>query len=153
MKGMTLTLALVAALTGIWGWNPATGRSKPASSNDQKVPGHAWTSDTNAARPAADEKIPGFRVQLYQGASRTKAKEIRDLTVQAYPKLGVYMVYRQPDFRVRVGDFRDKGEATAYLNLMKTEFPSAFVVPDKVLLYPKAARVEEPSLEQDGFED
>jgi hypothetical protein len=111
------------------------------------------TEDTLLNRAAPEKKIPGFRVQLYQGSSRARAKEIRDLTVQAYPKLGVYMVYRQPDFRVRVGDFRDKGEATAYLNMMKADFPSAFVVPDKVLLYPKTVQEGEPTLEQDGYED
>jgi hypothetical protein len=153
MKGLFLTLAWVAMLTGIWGSNPAIGGSKPSPTEHKPVSGQSWVLDTNAVQPAVDEKIPGFRVQLYQGSSRTKAKEIRDLTVKAYPKLGVYMVFRQPDFRVRVGDFRDKGEATTYLNLMKSDFPSAFVVPDKVLLYPKAAREEEPSLEQDGFED
>jgi hypothetical protein len=37
--------------------------------------------------------------------------------------------------------------------MMKSDFPSAFVVPDKVLLYPKTEQTGEPTLEQDGYED
>ncbi len=99
------------------------------------------------------EKIPGFRVQVYQGSSRAKAKEIRDLMVQQYSKLGVYMGFRQPDFRVRIGDFRDKAEAQAYLQMLKSEYPSAFVVPDKVLIYSNVSEEGVPTLNQDVFED
>lgn len=110
-------------------------------------------TDTGSTAAPDQDKIPGFRVQVYQGSSRAKAKEIRDRMVMQYSKLGVYMGFRQPDFRVRVGDFRDKAEAQAYLLMLKGEFPSAFVVPDKVLLYPKTSEEGAPTLDQDGFED
>jgi hypothetical protein len=110
-------------------------------------------SDSGSKAASDQEKIPGFRVQVYQGSSRAKAKEIRDLMVQQYSKLGVYMGFRQPDFRVRIGDFRDKAEAQAYLQMLKSEYPTAFVVPDKVLLYPKAYEEGVPNLNEDGFED
>ncbi|MBM3446762.1 MAG: SPOR domain-containing protein [Bacteroidetes bacterium] len=110
-------------------------------------------SDSGATVAPDPEKIPGFRVQVYQGPSRAKAKEIRDLMVQQYSKLGVYMGFRQPDFRVRIGDFRDKAEAQAYLQMLKSEYPTAFVVPDKVLFYPKGFEEVLPNLDLDGFED
>lgn len=110
-------------------------------------------SDSGSNVAFAQEKIPGFRVQVYQGSSRAKAKEIRDLMMQQYAKLGVYMGFRQPDFRVRVGNFRDQAEAQAYLQMLKGEYPAAFVVPDKVLLFPKSSEEGSPTLEQDGFED
>ena len=171
MKGLLSTLALVGTLAGLLASNHASGSVRPSHSGLAATShsGLAATStshsdldsvmtsgsveDSQVNRAAPEKKIPGFRVQLYQGSSRARAKEIRDLMVQSYPKLGVYMGYRQPDFRVRVGDFRDKGEATAYLNMMKADFPSAFVVPDKVLLYPKTVQEGEPTLEQDGYED
>lgn len=169
MKGLLSTLALVGTLAGLLASNHALGSVRPSHFGPAATShsGLAATShseldsvmttgsveDTQVNRAAPEKKIPGFRVQLYQGSSRARAKEIRDLMVQSYPKLGVYMGYRQPDFRVRVGDFRDKGEATAYLNMMKSDFPSAFVVPDKVLLYPKTEQEGEPTLEQDGYED
>ena len=161
MKGLLSTLALVGTLAGLLASNHASGSVRPShlgpvapttSELDSVMP-TGTAEDTSVNRAAPEKKIPGFRVQLYQGSSRTRAKEIRDLMVQSYPKLGVYMGYRQPDFRVRVGDFRDKGEATAYLKMMKSDFPSAFVVPDKVLLYPKTEQTGEPTLEQDGYED
>ncbi|MCE2840210.1 MAG: SPOR domain-containing protein [Bacteroidetes bacterium] len=163
MKGLLSTLALVGTLAGLLASNHASGSVRPSHfgpaatstshSDLDSVMTTGSVEDTQVNRAAPEKKIPGFRVQLYQGSSRARAKEIRDLMVQSYPKLGVYMGYRQPDFRVRVGDFRDKGEATAYLNMMKSDFPSAFVVPDKVLLYPKTEQVGEPTLEQDGYED
>lgn len=110
-------------------------------------------SDSSSKTALEEEKISGFRIQVYQGSSRVKAKEIRDIAVLQYSKLGVYMGFRQPDFRVRLGDFRDRGEAQAYLQMLKGEFPAAFVVPDKVLLYPKASEEGSPTLDQDGFED
>lgn len=100
-----------------------------------------------------EEKIPGYRVQVYQGPSRSRAKEIRDQMVQEYSKLGVYMTFRQPDFRIRLGDFRDKAEAQAYLDMLKPLFATAFVVPDKVLLHPKVQPEDSPTQSEDGFDD
>lgn len=139
-------LLVAVKLSGAY---PQTKAERMASSHGFEY----WVSDTGLTQTLDLEKIPGYRVQVYQGSSRVRAKEIRDLMVQQYSKLGVYLGFRQPDFRVRVGDFRDKAEAQAYLLMLKGEYPSAFVVPDKVLKYPKVSEESSPTLNEDGFED
>ncbi|MFQ5570202.1 MAG: SPOR domain-containing protein [Rhodothermales bacterium] len=46
----------------------------------------------------------------------------------------VYLVFRQPYYRVRVGNFATRAEAQATLDLIKERFPSAFLVPDTVTI-------------------
>jgi hypothetical protein len=46
----------------------------------------------------------------------------------------VYLDFRQPYYRIRVGNFSTRAEARAFLRLIETEFPDAFIAPDTVTL-------------------
>lgn len=48
--------------------------------------------------------------------------------------MGCYRVFQTPNFKVRVGDFRTKVEATKFLLELKQDFPEAFIVEDKIKL-------------------
>lgn len=78
--------------------------------------------------------MPGYRIQLYFGSERMKAQEIKSSFLQNHPKVPAYMVYHQPNFKVRVGDFRTKLEAAGFLKLLNDEFKTSFIVPDDVRL-------------------
>jgi hypothetical protein len=78
----------------------------------------------------------GYRIQIHFGNEREKAKEIKTKFLQAYPDIPAYDSYQSPNFRVRVGDYRSKLEASKYLKQISGAFPSSFIVTDNIK-YPK----------------
>jgi hypothetical protein len=82
----------------------------------------------------ANQTIEGFRVQIHFGGERAKAQDIKAKFLKQFPETGAYESYQQPNFRVRVGDFRTKLEAQKFLRELAGTFPSAFVVADGIQL-------------------
>ena len=80
------------------------------------------------------ETINGYRVQIHFGGERKKAEKIRTEFLQHYPEVSAYELYQQPNFKVRVGDFRTRLEAQKILKQLAGEFPSAFIVTDDINL-------------------
>lgn len=90
--------------------------------------------------------IEGFRVQVYSGNSRQNATQIRADVLDKFPEYAAYLSYRQPNFRVRVGDFKSRFEAQKLLNDLKPLYPTSFIVPDEVLVNPVLTpKNEEPA--------
>ncbi len=83
---------------------------------------------------ASKMTMPGYRIQIYFGNERNKAQEIKSVFLQNHPKISAYMVYHQPNFKVRVGDFRTRLEAVGFLKKIESEFKTSFIVPDDVKL-------------------
>jgi hypothetical protein len=82
------------------------------------------------------QSIPGYRIQIHFGNEREKAREIKTKFLQEFPEIPAYDSYQSPNFRVRVGDYRSKLEAAGYLSRISAQFPSSFIVSDKIK-YPK----------------
>jgi hypothetical protein len=78
--------------------------------------------------------ISGYRVQIFFGSDRKAANDARTKFLQLYPELDAYLVYQQPNFKVRVGDFRTQQEAQAIFRNLLTHFDKVFIVPDKINL-------------------
>lgn len=87
--------------------------------------------------------LQGFRVQVYSGSSRRLAMQIRNDISLSQPAFAVYLIYKQPSFRVRVGDFNTRLEAQKLLNEVKAQYPSSFIVPDEVFLNPILPKPDE----------
>lgn len=79
-----------------------------------------------------DGKIKGFRVQIHFGSDRDKSKEIKSKFMQKFNDVGAYEKYEQPNFKIRVGDFRTRLEAYKFLQQVNSEFPSSFIVQDEI---------------------
>ncbi len=79
----------------------------------------------------SNPSIEGYRVQLYFG-SREKATDVKTEFLKNYPTVKSYISYLAPNFRVRVGNFRTQMAAEAFLVRAKKQFPSAYVVTDKI---------------------
>jgi hypothetical protein len=75
--------------------------------------------------------LKGFRLQIYLG-ERTKAEEIRRQFLTHHPETPAYLSYLAPNFRVRVGDLRNKREAEKLHEQFGDEFPGSYVVPDEI---------------------
>ena len=62
------------------------------------------------------------------------AEETRRTFLVHHPDVPAYLSYLAPNFRVRVGDLRDKLPAEKLRADLKDEFPGLYVVPDDIEL-------------------
>jgi hypothetical protein len=81
-----------------------------------------------------NETIEGYRIQIHFGGEREKAKSVKTKFLQQFPEVTAYEIYQQPNFKVRVGDFRTRLEAQKFMNELNTLFPSSFIVADDIHL-------------------
>lgn len=79
--------------------------------------------------------ISGYRVRIYfdnkqnsRGASEAAMRRFQG----AFPGIPAYRSFTSPFFKVTVGDFRTKSEATQLLQRLKGMFPSAFIIKEKI---------------------
>lgn len=80
------------------------------------------------------QSVPGYRIQIYFGNQRSKALEIKTDFSKTYPEVNSYVVYQQPYFKVRVGDFKYRLEALKLLKQIQPFFETAFIVKDEIKL-------------------
>jgi hypothetical protein len=83
--------------------------------------------DVNAKTP-----INGYRIKIHFGSDKTKAKEVKAKFIAKFPNIPAYEKYDQPNFNIRVGDFRTKLEAYKVFKEIQVEFPSSFIVSDEI---------------------
>lgn len=74
----------------------------------------------------------GYRIQIYSGNNRDEANKARNRSYALYPDITPHIVYNQPTFRVKVGDFVDRLAAQNVYAGLIAEFPNAIVIQDKV---------------------
>lgn len=80
---------------------------------------------------ARKQTLRGYRVQIFLGDRGTAENTRRAFLVQ-HPEVPAYLSYLAPNFRVRVGDLRDRVSAEALRELLKPEFPGLYIVPDDI---------------------
>lgn len=76
----------------------------------------------------------GFRVQIYNGNDRAKAMEIKIDFMRRFPNVRTYLTYVQPQFRVKVGDFRSRPEAHAMYEQVSELYNPSMIVPDIIVI-------------------
>ena len=79
--------------------------------------------------------IRGWRVQIYFAAGRNARKQAEKVMRQfqsSYPEIPAYLLFEQPYFKVRVGNFTSKSEAAKFLFIIKSQFPKAFLTEDNI---------------------
>lgn len=76
--------------------------------------------------------IEGYRVQIYQGTKRDYANQLRSRFLSKFPEYNVYILFQTPDFRVRIGDFRNRSEAIKLKYLIEKDFLNPFIVEDNI---------------------
>ncbi|MCR5821799.1 MAG: SPOR domain-containing protein [Bacteroidales bacterium] len=81
--------------------------------------------------------IPGYRVQIasFSGTnSKTSAFTLRDRFMTDYPDVQAYVAFDEPNFKVKVGDFRTRLEAYAFLQQI-IEVYKGYIIKDNI--YPE----------------
>jgi len=82
----------------------------------------------------AKQKLKGYRVKIHFGSDKMKAREVKAKFISRFPDIKAYEKYDQPNFNIRVGDFRTKLDAYRFLKEVQSEFQSAFIVQDDIEL-------------------
>lgn len=81
----------------------------------------------------SSKTLKGYKVQIFSGQSRWEASKAKSEFISAYPKLPTPdLTYHAPNFKLRVGNYRNRFEAEKNLRLLKEKFPSAFLVKDDI---------------------
>jgi hypothetical protein len=76
--------------------------------------------------------VNGYRVQLGANSNRQPLLDLKAQFLQSYPETTAYIVYQQPQFKLRVGDFKNRNQAAMFMSELQGSFPAMFIVPDKI---------------------
>ena len=85
----------------------------------------------------ADSTIDGYRIQIFM-ESGNDAVEHANLVIEEfkvnYPDIPIYLVFGQPYYRLRVGDFRTRLEAEKMFQTLSQDYKKAFITSDRIQL-------------------
>ncbi|WP_235964586.1 SPOR domain-containing protein [Pedobacter gandavensis] len=94
------------------------------------------SSGISAASPlkpgAAIVSQMGYRVQVFYGSDRRQVFAEQARFKSTYSNLNTYITYKEPNYYLRVGDFRTRLEAQRLLNELKPMFPTLFIFREKI---------------------
>lgn len=85
------------------------------------------------------EGIDGYRIQIFFDAgnnSLSRAEQVVEDFRTLYPIDSAYISFSEPYYKVRIGDFRSRLKAEAYLQQVLKDYPNAFVIRDRINLPP-----------------
>jgi hypothetical protein len=125
---------LLIALPGVFAQNQETANDNIRVIQDEKV-------DQLVAKHVQINEgkngVEGYRIQIFFDSgtnSKTRAQGIFDSFKAKYPETGVYLTFKAPNYKVRVGDFRSKLDAQRFLHSINEEYPNAWVIEDIINL-------------------
>lgn len=89
---------------------------------------------TTRVKKSAPVKARGYRVQLFNGQDREQANRVKNQFISVFPEIPRYLIFVEPTYRVRVGDFYTKDDAENFLRDVKkiAVFSDAIVIRDIV---------------------
>lgn len=89
--------------------------------------------DTAAAYNRASIKyIDGFTIQVYGGNNRNLAKDYQLDIIRNFPNIESKMVFEQPNYKVRIGQYYTRLEAQEFFIEVKSVFPRAILIPTRI---------------------
>ncbi|MBS1524230.1 MAG: SPOR domain-containing protein [Bacteroidetes bacterium] len=115
----------------VFGFSSAQTRGKVEVVKDPRI-------DTLIARRAELNKsvgldqVMGYRVQIFTGSNRREAYDAQAKFQQQFPDIRSYIIYNEPNFKVRAGDFRTKLEAEKFQDQLKKWFSGTFIITEKI---------------------
>jgi hypothetical protein len=82
-----------------------------------------------------NQVVEGYRVQIFFDSgsnSKKRASDAMDEFISRYPATRVFLSFKAPYYRVRVGNFRTLAEAVGFQKKILTDYPNAFPVKEKI---------------------
>jgi len=135
IKNYTITILLILAFVSVTNaQNLHEGKKEVVQDSrvDELVEKHIKVNEIA-------NTIPGFRINIFFQSgnnSKTNANQAKTNFITKYPDVEAYVVFDEPNFKVKVGDFRTRMEARGFVEKIKADFPDAFVIKDNIF-FPK----------------
>lgn len=76
--------------------------------------------------------VKGYRIQIFSGSNRQEAYSEQARFMSSYPAIRTYISYLQPNYKIRVGDFRTRMEAEKMMKQLKPRFKTLFIITERV---------------------
>ena len=92
-------------------------------------------AERTAANKGPEGEVDGYRIRIYfdnKQKSREESREVMNRFQALYPGYNTYLKFNNPNFKVTVGDFRSKVDAQIALQSIIRDFPTAFIVKEKM---------------------
>lgn len=77
-----------------------------------------------------DATVKGWRIQILATTDRQRVQNALLQFRQFYPNLNADWIHAKPYYKLRAGAFTSKREALAALNIIKVDYPAAYIVQD-----------------------
>ncbi len=107
---------------------------------------HQQKSDSNTLKTISKNvttvSLMGYRVQIYTGANRGKAYDEQARFKEIYPDINTYITYKQPNYKVKIGDFLMRSDAEKIIMELRPKFPTLFIFNEMVNLPKEESDVE-----------
>ena len=71
---------------------------------------------------------------MFFDSDRSKLNDAKSKFISYYKTIDTYITYNAPNFFLKVGDFRTRLEAEKIKSEIEAEFPTSFVVKEKINL-------------------
>lgn len=87
-----------------------------------------------------NEGMLGYRIQIYSGSgseARKEAMAIRTHFIISFPDVKTELIYQEPNFKLRVGNFRTKSEGYKLYKSLLQEFPGSYFVIEQNMEFPE----------------
>ena len=100
------------------------------------------------------QTVPGYRVQIaaLSGAnSRNQAFDLKRRFKAEYPDIEVYIIFTEPNFRVKVGDFTSKLDAYVFMQRIKDTYPGTIVKENVYPIHPDLSNIIPESEDDEGL--
>ncbi|WP_026461674.1 sporulation protein [Adhaeribacter aquaticus] len=88
--------------------------------------------DTVASMNKSIRYAQGYRILAYSGTERKAAMDMRKAIIARMPEERDYLQYKQPTFRLKIGDYFTRVEAQQALLQIKNITPNAMIVADQI---------------------
>jgi hypothetical protein len=83
---------------------------------------------TAADKCATQQKIMGYKIQIFYTKDRDAANKVKDDFANSFPGLTPELIYASPDYRILVGDYFTRQSASSDLRRIQRSYPAAFPV-------------------------
>ena len=80
-------------------------------------------------------KRKGFRVQIFSGSNRSEAYAIQARFKNQYSDMDTYITYAEPNYRIKVGDFRSRSQANEFMKSIRSQYRNVFVFQEDIWVW------------------
>jgi hypothetical protein len=74
----------------------------------------------------------GYRVLFFISSDRKEIYAKQAIFNEMYPDMRTYIIYQEPNYKIKAGDFRTRLEAQKLMRDLRPQFPTLFLVSEKI---------------------